>query len=579
MSEAYVAAEILATVSGGLMTAEEILSIEYRDTQSRPFLKIHQYEPLPIAGSDAAQDLDRIDTTTRSDEGTRYYVQPHFDPVSFLIISYTEFEGHSDCLEVQDSMGQWKPVVVPPGSVVVLIGTALHEATRGSIPKTLHQVVGNSETRRISASFGVLPRLDSVTVTRPEKCVVFDREQVLRDVTYDNVCAHWALLSSIMADPLVPFKDQVYWEEQIVRYAQHQISHNAYLASAAAEDPPFPDPPRDIYYVWVVHMLQPKAYRDDCLAAFGRILPHTNHKPTFGAGTPQLTVDVPQLPGGHGCPMQPPPPYVDDTTPGPALASSCTPQEVCADTDSETASETSGALFGHQVVTMDDVHQLFPHIDWWRAFDGVHEIHEGIKTMVPLIADGNPAIIGKTIDYYCTFLQLCTLSDVPLAPGPAIDIVWHSHQCSPVAYNKQMRKLEEASGRCGGYVDHNPCGENNPADPEWETNTFRAWAAHLSCDVDTTIFPSAAFGAPWCCGCGAAPARSDGNDRPSTPPRPSTPTNSVVEACLKAAEVGKLEEVQKNVKLAWSRKKPLHATFKVSHLFSRISMMIILTRL
>ena len=93
---------------------------------------------------------------------------------------------------------------------------------------------------------------------------------------------------------------------------------------------------------------------------------------------------------------------------------------------------------------------------------------------------------------YRNFLELCTKSDDALAPGFAIDFVWHTHQCSPQKYQEVMEAI-------GHFTDHNPCGEDNPADPIWVENTFKAWETFLKSDIDPTLFFAKKFASGHCC--------------------------------------------------------------------------------
>ena len=103
-----------------------------------------------------------------------------------------------------------------------------------------------------------------------------------RFVSSAEVGQHWRLLDAIVAgttednSPLPSHTEREFWRQQIDTYGR-------YLALRArtpvAELLAFPDPPRAVYHVWLVHMLQPLAFQRDCAAAFGRCIPHTNRVP------------------------------------------------------------------------------------------------------------------------------------------------------------------------------------------------------------------------------------------------------------------------------------------------------------
>ena len=267
-----------------------------------------------------------------------------------------------------------------------------------------------------------------------------DSTPLTRGLSVETVLLHWDLISAIVTSspPLPPHTDELFWRAQIARYGAYLAARNA----AASE--PFPDPPRPVYYVWLTHMLQPLAYRLDCLEAFSRIVPHNNHRPYFAS-------------------------------------------------DDSSASWTSSSLPA----------PAFPHVQWFLALDGLQSLVGELVADYPKIAARRcPLFLGKAILHYGKLMALnLQLGSTMLAPGRVLDLVWHTHQTTPVAYNALMNGLSLcASGDF--FLDHNPCGETNPADPAWMRSTLRLWSKHLEEEVDEELFPpSASVMGGQGCGC------------------------------------------------------------------------------
>ena len=98
-------------------------------------------------------------------------------------------------------------------------------------------------------------------------------------VPFVFVCSHErALLDTLVcgAAPPPPTAvsrglDRAFWRAQIARYEAFLAEQAARSAAAA---PPLV-PARCVYHLWLVHMLQPSAYRLDCEATrFGAVVPH-----------------------------------------------------------------------------------------------------------------------------------------------------------------------------------------------------------------------------------------------------------------------------------------------------------------
>jgi hypothetical protein len=70
---------------------------------------------------------------------------------------------------------------------------------------------------------------------------------------------------------------------------------------------------------------------------------------------------------------------------------------------------------------------------------------------------------------YRRYLYASSQVSAELSPGPAIDLVWHTHQCNPTQYAADLSRNGMK------FIDHMPCGEANPPDPQWTLNSKKAW--------------------------------------------------------------------------------------------------------
>jgi hypothetical protein len=265
-------------------------------------------------------------------------------------------------------------------------------------------------------------------------------------LTVDEVIAHWDLVNTIIEgqavvqpagvnhdssedseyslnNKLLPsYKDRAFWRQQILRYYKILKLLNRYLDScdriSGLQENSFPDPPREVYHVWVVHMLQPLAYQKDCLANFNRIIPHTNHLPNWH----YLSLPLNQN-------------STNEQALRFAINDCCDDKEINVHHDVRLCSKSSlsssdtetyddgqtdgdsddGAYHCSTIdgIALDDdssIKALFPHIDWWMGMDGVRAIHshfvEEDALSIPL---GDREYIQKVqpeIILYCQFLIL-----------------------------------------------------------------------------------------------------------------------------------------------------------------------------
>ena len=500
-------AKSTAKILSQLFAIDNVTENTLLSLSNSPFLRLNKYEGI------SEPSLNNSSTSIK----TNLYA--HVDPNSFILV-YADEEELS--LQVQSNEdGEWRSVSVKRGYVAVLLGTAIQMIAPGKLAPSRHRVLRSSKNR-ISANFCVMPddntlpevdqeiavatnesnqqvclvdyksmnlpmpppvsmrtkdedtiqlhggllsppspepshvARDSVSLVSPSPpatcCLGDESKNVPINVTADDVISHWRLLDQVVCSgnvsaPKRDFHDKEYWETQIQLYEKYMSLRNKYAAhsipSATAdvtraitimsEINEFPDPPFEVYYLWLVHMLQPAAYREDCLLAFGRILPHVNHSPCLQNDEYLNSLWLKEY------------------------------------------GTSINASSGHGTENSDSKEsipmRLFQAVDWWKGLDGLTAIHRDIQCNVPAIPAGDHNFIERALHHYETYLHLAVSSKEELAPGFAIDFVWHSHQCTPVQYSDYMSLLGD-----GTFINHNPCGELNPFQPQWMVSTEQAWS-------------------------------------------------------------------------------------------------------
>ncbi len=128
---------------------------------------------------------------------------PSLMSTSFVLITANDVDSdrpqQTRGVQVCNARGEWRWVPLTPGTSVVLIGEAVHAATEGAIPQSLHRVIGAVNCSRVSMAFGVSP-IPELCV-EPQQSLELDREQILRDVRHFSFIFLPLRLSSL----LVPF--------------------------------------------------------------------------------------------------------------------------------------------------------------------------------------------------------------------------------------------------------------------------------------------------------------------------------------------------------------------------------------
>ncbi len=122
----------------------------------------------PVPGPEFGDDLVPVFSTPHTDYG---------------VITLLATDGVSG-LEVL-SEGQWRPVIVDPGAIIVQLGDMLARWTNDRFRSTPHRVVGSSGMERYSIPFFVNPDPDTVVATIPS-CVNNDQPARYEPVTAGN---------------------------------------------------------------------------------------------------------------------------------------------------------------------------------------------------------------------------------------------------------------------------------------------------------------------------------------------------------------------------------------------------------
>ena len=291
-----------------------------------------------------------------------------------------------------------------------------------------------------------------------------------------SIRAHWALVAALMhgtaAAPLPPLPSvagdgmATFWGDAIETY-------RAWLAgvAAAGEAAPCPPPPREVRWCWLAHMLQPKAYAADTLAALGRVLPHENTMPLGGSAAEGAGAAFDAWWAEH----------VGGGVPYPAVSPACAARLPTLtldwlkslDSESVMRDEVLQQVAGRKVdFATDDAEAARVLLDY-RRYVHAAEVME---------ASGG---------------ELGGAFGASLAPGPLTDLAWHAHMADPLAYNgdQRLRKV---------YLDHEPCGELNPAEMVWTDATNRVWEQLFPGAPPPSSGAYLAAGGCCCCCCVAA---------------------------------------------------------------------------
>ena len=390
----------------------------------------------------------------------------HADPGAWTLLLYPSLQQNRgpSSLEVHVH-DRWMPVDVPPGCAVLMPGLMLAEASGGAMQGLMHRVVdqpGSSSAGHGRSRFAL--GLFSYTRLRPNLGLPDFH------LSTEDVMAHWELITAICAAAHDPC-DHSYWTPVFRRYKAFLRLQGAEQARATQQGVPIRilRPPTDLYHCWLVHMLQPDAYRKDCVGIvdaatgwFGTIshlftaADLADLEQTSSGGTTTDTdaksepIAFKFLRNGDAAFRQ-------------AWESAYGFEYSSLDGDNHLDPGVLGA-------TLDSEGPLFEFVDWWKGNDTLRTLHCHVSTTTPDILLSKAALTESILDYR-RFVHASLNSDALLAPGAAIDLCWHTHQTNPMKYARDMRSLSGTDW----FLDHNPCGEENPPQREWMDASMETW--------------------------------------------------------------------------------------------------------
>ena len=326
----------------------------------------------------------------------KLFMAHHVDPNTFVVVQadehhqiqvFSEKHGWIDPLNsISDNYDILSSVAV------VMIGQAATSFTNELLPSTIHRVLCSS-TESFSLNFCAMPSEDEamklksrIAMNIPPTPTVYSKERYLESdddtasgstmdtdvicpfkefpLNADDALSHWNLLDAVVGpSPSLPsYKEKEFWCVQIIRYHKYINLYNKFISNNKDPCLKFPDPPREVYYIWLVHMLQPLAYQRDCLELFNRTIPHTNHKPDWAYLFKQ--------------------------------------DKDFSEIEKMVIMELNCDNLNGNTVQVEDLGHLFTHIDWWMGMDGVTAIYRDIYEYAPYIPLENKKLIQKVSCYY-----------------------------------------------------------------------------------------------------------------------------------------------------------------------------------
>lgn len=239
-----------------------------------------------------------------------------------------------------------------------------------------------------------------------------------------------------------------YWQLQTSRYLKFLLIHRQYPDEARGMLPP-----RPIHHVWLCHQLHPTSYQSDCENFLGRLLDHENGKFCL-EGCPKfhrLWKRVSSMPWPSHAELYK---EVQDAEGLPEVSSTC-----------------------GNVITAN----------LWHNYDGLARLFDEVQQEAPnlmktLAASSKepPSCSAKLLCdarlEYARFLvaaSYAATANMTVTPSGPVDLVWHTHQTNPKAYQETMKREFPTSP-----IDHVPCGELNPPPndgKEWLRMTNEIW--------------------------------------------------------------------------------------------------------
>ena len=154
----------------------------------------------------------------------------------------------------------------------------------------------------------------------------------------------------------------------------------------------------------------------------------------------------------------------------------------------------------------------FNHVDWWKGNDTLEVLVDHVPKNTPEIL-GSASALAESLQDYQRYLYAALNISEELAPGSAIDLCWHTHQTNPVKYAAHMRRLSDR--RPEFFLDHIPCGKENPPQLKWMDASLAAWKELYGTDAQLPRGVGARNDIECCCCCTMS--------APSPAPKPLTP--------------------------------------------------------
>ncbi|XP_057460775.1 probable 2-oxoglutarate-dependent dioxygenase AOP1 [Actinidia eriantha] len=111
-------------------------------------------------------------------------LKPHVDKTILTILCQNSVQG----LEVLTKQGNWIPINIPRGAMVVIVGDALEAWTNGRLHPPKHRVVMSGNKVRYSCGFFAIPK-DGVTIEAPPELVDNDYPLRYRPFVYSEYLA------------------------------------------------------------------------------------------------------------------------------------------------------------------------------------------------------------------------------------------------------------------------------------------------------------------------------------------------------------------------------------------------------
>jgi hypothetical protein len=439
------------------------------------------------------------------DYPTGVSVPPHTDGSAYTIV----YNNCAMLIQSPDDDGLWYeiPANKDSGQLLLMLGSHLDQA----IPKRLEQIgLGDSASDKLRApihrlSASVKPRraltlhikadtawplaleelnqsnhkVDSEGVLTAddyhERDIAWDAElfsQYLCDKcvpSVEDVQHHFTLLASLVkghdarkyeddnkcstsGNDLSSFPEYHlpsvhytgYWQLQTKRYCMFLQIHQHRPSEASGMLPP-----REIHHVWLCHQLHPLCYKTDCKKLLGGILDHKNSKFCLD-GCPKF----------HKL-------WQSET-------GACWPSQADMSQEADMAIDLPEMTANH-----DDLSMISANL--WHNYDSLSRLYFDLKKEAPdlfaLHSGRETSFLDNTRLEYARFLVAASYAatvGMMITPSGPIDLVWHTHQTDPKAYEDTIHREFST-----GPIDHIPCGAlSTPSaevGKEWLEMTDKIW--------------------------------------------------------------------------------------------------------